>query len=593
MFFKSPCLFLLFIFSAASTWSQGFLKADGKRIVDSDGKEILLRGIGLGGWMLQEPYMLQLGGVAGTQQEIKRKITDLVGRERTDSFYTAWLSNHCRKGDIDSLAAWGFNSVRLPMHYALFTLPVAEEPIAGKNTWLDKGFTLTDSLLRWCKANKIYLILDLHAAPNGQGNDRAISDRDTSKPSLWQSEAAQQKTIALWRRLAERYKDEPWIGGYDLINEPNWGFTNAADKNGLAEQQNGPLKKLLMDLTRAIREVDKNHMLIIEGNGWGNNYNGIFPLWDSNMVVSFHKYWNYNDVASIQKFLDIREQYNIPVWCGESGENSNVWFTSAIALFENHHIGWAWWPLKKIGINNPFEIKMPEGYKSLIQYWKGQAPKPEADTAFRALMELAENTNTPRAVTHKDVVDAMFRQVYDTATIPFKQHHIQDKALVYAVDYDLGRNGFAYFDTDTANFRSATNKNTTWNKGRLYRNDGVDIDRCMDSLTNGFAITAMEKGEWLQYTVTVPAKGTYNLRLRARTDNVAMVRLLVNGKSMSKVTFSKPHGTDSSWQTAEVKNLYFQAGTNMLRVYAESGNLEFNYVQFTTPPNAARKQRIK
>src|SRR5207245_1970179 len=205
-----------------------------------------------------------------------------------------------------------------------------------------------------------------------------------------------------------------------------------------------PLKKLYQALTTAIREVDKKHLLIIEGNGWGNNYNGIFPLWDSNMAVSFHKYWNFNDPVSIQHFLAIRDQYNVPIWCGESGENSNVWFTDAIALFENNHIGWAWWPLKKIGINNPLEIKAPEGYKNLVRYWKGESSKPADTAAFNALLQLAVNARTENTIVHKDVVDAMFRQVHDTATVPFKKHVVQPNAIVFAVDYDLGRNGFAY-----------------------------------------------------------------------------------------------------------------------------------------------------
>ena len=73
--------------------------------------------------------------------------------------------------------------IRLPMHYNLYTLPVDKEPVAGENTWLDKGFAITDSLLAWCKANHMYLILDLHAAPGGQGNDINISDRDTTQTS--------------------------------------------------------------------------------------------------------------------------------------------------------------------------------------------------------------------------------------------------------------------------------------------------------------------------------------------------------------------------------------------------------------------------
>jgi len=593
MFFKTSCFVLFLFFSIETTWAQGFLKADGTRIIDKSGKEILLRGIGLGGWMLQEPYMLQLGGIAGTQQEIKTKIKELIGRERTDSFYNAWLANAVSKRDVDSLAAWGFNSIRLPMHYNLFMLPVDEEPQSGKNTWLEKGFALTDSLLQWCKANKIYLILDLHAAPNGQGNDRAISDRDTSKPSLWQSEAAQQKTIALWRKLAERYANEPWIGGYDLINEPNWGFADPADKNGLAEQGNGPLKKLYMELTRTIREVDKNHILIIEGNGWGNNYNGMFPLWDSNMVVSFHKYWNRNDTASIHRFLELREQYKVPIWCGESGENSNVWFTDAISLFESHHIGWAWWPLKKIGINNPLEIKAPDSYKSLLRYWKGEASKPAATAAFNALIQLATAAKIENTIVHKDVIDAMFRQVYDTTAIPFKQHILRPGLVVFAVDYDLGRNGFAYYDNDTADFHVATQKNSVGNRGRVYRNDGVDIKSCTDSIMNGFNVAWMEPGEWLQYTLNVPGKGKYNLEMRVKTDSAATLQLFINGKAGAVTTFSKAHAGNNGWQTVHLNDLYFQPGAHHLRIYVKSGAPELNYIWFNQTTAAQQNSKNK
>ncbi|WP_207955439.1 glycoside hydrolase family 5 protein [Segetibacter sp. 3557_3] len=337
---------LLFcLFFTEQIIAQGFLRADGKKIVN-DGGAVLLRGMGLGGWMLQEPYMLRFNGIAGNQHEIRAKIESLAGKENTATFYKAWLANHCRKPDIDSMAAWGFNSVRLPMHYNLFTLPIEQEPVPGADTWLPQGFDMVDSLLNWCKANRIYLILDLHAAPGGQGRDVAISDGDTSKPFLWQSEANRQKTIALWQRLARRYANEQWIGGYDLINETNWGFADPKDKNGCAEEGNEPLRKLSVDITAAIRAVDKNHLIVVEGNCWGNNYKGIFPLWDKNMVVSFHKYWNYNNQAAVQNFIKIRDEQNVPIWCGETGENSNVWFRDAIELFEKNDIGWAWWPLK-------------------------------------------------------------------------------------------------------------------------------------------------------------------------------------------------------------------------------------------------------
>src|SRR5690606_14492196 len=301
------CLLLLLTVAATSQ----NLKTKGQSIVNEKGDTIILRGIGLGGHMLQEGYMLKVP-FSGQQYVIKEHVTKLISKKATDEFYNRWLANHTQKADIDSLKSWGFNSVRLPMHYNLYTPAVEDEPVKGKNTWLAKGFTLTDSLLSWCKENQMYLILDMHATPGGQGNDVNISDRDPSKPSLWESRENQEKLIALWKKLAERYKNEAWIGAYDIINEPNWAFTGT-NKNGIDEQDNGPLKSLMVEITQAIRSVDTEHIIIIEGNGWGNNYNGILSPWDDNMVVSFHKYWNNNHQSDIQSYLDIREKYNVPI----------------------------------------------------------------------------------------------------------------------------------------------------------------------------------------------------------------------------------------------------------------------------------------
>lgn len=588
---RSILLALLLFMSTFNAYSQGYLKADGQKIVNSQGGEVILRGMGLGGWMLQEGYMLRTGGVAGTQHQIKAKIEELVGPERTQEFYDAWLANHMRKIDVDSMAAWGFNSIRLPMHYNLYTLPVEQEPVKGQNTWLEKGFTMTDSLLAWCKANNMYLILDLHAAPGGQGNDLNISDRDPAKPSLWESEANQQKTVALWRKLAERYKDEPWIGGYDIINEPNWGFTNTNDKNGCDEKLNAPLKKLMTDITKAIREVDKNHIIVIEGNCWGNNYSGVLPPWDDNMVLSFHKYWNYNDQASIKNILDARAKYNVPVWLGETGENSNLWFRDAIYLLENNHIDWSWWPLKKLGFNNPLETKVNPGYQQILDYWQGKGPKPAPDEAYGALMQLAENTKLENCIYHEDVIDAMFRQVHSAATKPFVPHRIISDATVKAVDYDLGRNRYAYFDKDTANYYISTGgERTSWNNGSTYRNDGVDI--AVNVKTQDYYVSSIEDGEWLQYTVQVPKKGTYNVLLKVASDtDGGKVSLLLNGKPVAQPVAVPNTGEHVNWQTMQVATVPLAQGPNVLRIRAEKGGFNLSSIQFERSGRSASKRK--
>ncbi len=572
-------LLLIILLTSINAMTQGFLRADGKRIVNEKGENILLRGMGLGGWMLQEGYMLRVSG-QGQQHKIRARITELVGETKTQEFYDAWLANHTRKIDIDSMKAWGFNSVRLPMHYNLYTLPVEQEPVAGQHTWLEKGFRKTDSLLSWCKANRMYLILDLHAAPGGQGNDLNISDRDTTQPSLWQSEANKQKTIALWKKLAQRYANEPWMGAYDIINEPNWGFEDPAnDKNGLKEKKNEPLKKLMMDITNAIREEDKKHIIIIEGNGWGNNYSGMLPPWDQNMVLSFHKYWNYNNQASIQHILDTREKYNVPLWIGETGENSNVWFTEAIQLMETNNIGWAWWPLKKLGNNNPMQIKSNAEYEKLLSYWSEKSPKPSESEAYAGVMQLAHSTKLENTIIKRDVIDAMFRQPFSNTSVPYKSNIITDETVISAADYDLGRNGKAYFDTDTADYH-VSGGSRGGNRGRVYRNDGVDI-RKDSSEQEGYYVSDTEAGEWIQYTIYVSKKSSYTVTLEVASKKAdAKLSLNVNDKMVNEALIVPIIMGTNGWQALEIKNVFFNKGKNVLRVYIDQGGLNLKSLGF-------------
>ncbi len=575
--FVSGLLLVTISLSGISSMGQGFLKAEGKKIVDDTGNEIILRGMGLGGWMLQEGYMYGLSNL-GQQYRIREKIEASVGPEKAAEFYERWLTTHTTKKDIDALASLGFNSIRLPMHYALYTRSVDKEPVAGKDTWLEKGFALTDSLLKWCSANKIYLILDLHAAPGGQGNDLAIADRDPSKPSLWESEANQNKTIALWRKLAARYATEPWIGGYDILNETNWGFQDEKDTRGTNEQQNVPLRKLSEDITKAIREVDTKHLIIIEGNGFGNNYRGMLPPWDDNMALSFHKYGNFNTVKTIQHFLDLRDQYNIPIWLGESGENANTWFREAIKLCEENSIGWAWWQHKKMNLNNPFEIKKPEGYNKLLADWSGKGPKLSQEEAWHVLEEWLNNTALEHNIFHADVADAMFRQVqYNTAT-PFKQHDLNTGALIIkAVDFDMGAQRVAYFDRDTASYHYTPGVNTAGNRGWTYRNDGVDIKRENDD----HYIFHIEDGEWLQYTVSVKNTGNYRFEFRTRSDSArGALTILNNEKKLALVNL--PASSSKQWSSTPAPAIKLTKGLNRLKIYVEKGGFEL--LDFTVSP---------
>ena len=539
--------------------------------------------MGLGGWMIQEGYMLETGAFANPQYQIRDKIKSLIGDANTQTFYNAWLKNHCTKADVDSMAAWGFNALRLPMHYNLFTLPIEEEPVPGADTWLPKGFVMVDSLLDWCEKAHIYLILDLHAAPGGQGKDASISDYNTSKPSLWESPENRRKTIALWRQLAARYANKTYMGGFDLINETNWAFTPGVNANGCGETNNLPLRELYVNITKAIREVDKNHLIFIEGNCWSGNFNDLTPAWDTNMAYSFHKYWNMTDVGTIQSQLNMRDAQNVPLWMGESGENSNQWFYETIKTLETSHIGWSWWPLKKINsVVCPLTVKKTADYQTLLNYWANGGTKPTVAFATTALLQIAENLKIKNCIYHPDYIDAMFRQQTTDQTKPFTYQTIP--GILTATDYDLGKSAIAY--SDKIVMKDGTNNNKGGNNGLAYRNDGVDIDVCTDTDTKskGYNIAWIEANEWVQYTVDVKQSAAYNLSVRyASGGSGGTFHIEKDGVNISGQVKVTGTGGWQTWKSIIVPNVILYQGVQKLKIVFETSGYNLNFLEFKDP----------
>ncbi len=560
----------LFVSLIITANAQHFLSTSGKFIVNENQDTVLLRAMGLGGWMVQEGYMLQTASFANPQHEIRATIEALIGETDTDLFYEAWLANHVRKADIDALKSWGFNAVRLPMHYNLYTLPIEEEPVAGQNTWLTKGFELTDSLISWCKANEMYVVLDLHAAPGGQGYDAAISDYDATKPSLWESEENRDKMVALWKNLAERYADEQWVAGYDLLNEPNWDLPG-----GLA------LKNLYKEVTDSIRTVDTQHIIFIEGNWFANDFTGLTPPWDDNLVYSPHKYWSLNDEATMQWVIDIRNTYNVPLFLGESGENSNVWFRDAIRLLEDLKIGWAWWPMKKIeSIAGPLSIVKTPEYQTLLDYWNGNGPMPSAAFGTATLMDIAEGLKIENCVFQKEVIDAMFRQVYSKETIPYNTHNVP--GLIHAPDYDMGIIGEAYYDVESANYQVSTGEFTTWNNGWRYRNDGVDIESCEDLVnTNGYNVGWLDTDEWMKYSVNVSADAVYEIHVRvASGGSGGRLHFEAGNAHITSTSFAPPTGGWQTWETLIIPNVILSTNDKKLKLHIDQAGFNLNSFEF-------------
>lgn len=569
--FIKTLLILILLVSSGVSFSQGFLKVNGTAISNDEESNYILRGMGLGGWLVQEGYMLQTSAFANAEHEIQGKIIDLVGFEKAEELHQTYMQNYVQEIDIRKMAEWGFNSIRLPMHYnKLMT-------IIPQQSFLEPGFAQIDSLLAWCKKYEIYLILDLHAAPGGQ-SDEPISDYNSSFPSLWESETNKNATIALWKEIASRYKDEEWIGGYDLINEPKWELG----------PNNADLRKLYIDITNAIRTVDTNHIVYIEGNWFATTFDGLTPPWDEKMVYSFHKYWNQTDLGTINYLLSLRRDSNRPLWLGETGENSNAWFQENVELMESNNIGWAWWPHKKIDeIDGPLSSPRMENYNTLLEYWNGNGGKPSQTFAYNALQQQFDMLKFENCIFQPGINDALFRQQFSSETIPFKEHKIPGR--IYGVDYDIGRRLFAYND---AEYKRISN-NTNGNNGYSYRNDGVDIERCSDSQTNGYNIGWTETGDWTKYTVTVQESGIYQVDLRiAGAESGGKIQIVINNAAVGGLVDIPVTGGWQNWKTISAGNIELPAGTNEMTIKFFFGGFNFNFVQFTQITTGVEEEEL-
>ena len=573
MRFSFFVLGFLSLFLSISVEAQ-YLKRSGKNIVNENGEVVILRGMGLGNWMLQEPYMMNYVGGAVSQGDFKNKLENLIGSEKTNDFFNKWHDNFIAKADIDSLSNWGFNSVRLAMHYNLFTLPIEDEPVQGENTWLPKGFELVDNLLSWCQDNEMYLILDLHAAPGGQGRDPNISDRDPSKPSLWESELNKSKTVALWSKLANRYKDTPWMGGYDLINETHWDFNDISD-----------LRDLFIRITNAIREHDDKRILFVEGNGYANDFTGLTPPWDPNMAYSFHKYKTFNSHFTLEFVLNIQKEYNYPLWMGESGENSNAWATDAVKLFEELGIGWSWWTYKKLNsITNPVSFKSNSKYDALISYMKGESSsKPAIDDIYAGLLELAESTKSENVNFQKDYIDALLRQPYTNSTIPYSSNIVP--GTIYASDFDLGNNLNAYYDTNSYDFEYSTGTYQASNSF-TYRNDGADVNSTTYTGANGYCIEYIEKGEWAGYTIDVEEDGLYDIDIfYSSTSNSGKISFEINGfPTRSNISLGNS-GSYESFIEKRLEKVKLSKGENRFKFISENSGFDLSHFVFSLSSN--------
>jgi aryl-phospho-beta-D-glucosidase BglC (GH1 family) len=366
-----------------------FVTTRGNLIISPDGKPLLLKGINLGNWLLPEGYMFKFKQT-NSPRLIQTAINELIGEDEARRFWKTYHDNYITRDDISFIKRSGFNSVRVPFSYRLFvsdtTVPGLEGP----------GYELLDRVVDWCRREGLYVILDMHAAPGGQTGDNI--DDGWAYPFLFESSESQDLTASLWRKIANRYRNDPIVIGYDLLNEPIAPYFDTAALNQ-------KLEPVYRKIVSAIREVDKNHVVFLGGAQWDSNFKIFGPPFDHKLVYTFHKYWVPVKVDAIQPYLDFRTKYNVPIWMGESGENTDEWIDSFRKLLESNDIGWCFWPYKKLDATSCIvSIKRPEDWDAIIAFADGprttfeevrkhRPPKEKVDKALSDYLERIKFAN--------------------------------------------------------------------------------------------------------------------------------------------------------------------------------------------------------
>lgn len=375
-----------------------YIKTDGKRILYR-GEEILLRGFGLGGWFLPEGYMWKFYRECDRPRRIEKLILSLCGEQYAAYFWKEYLNRYITEQDIAVIAGEGFNSVRLPLNAR--HLCTWEK---GYFEFIPETVAKIDELLQWCKQRNVFVILDMHGAPGGQTGQN-IDDSEADQPCLFTDSKYEKQLRVLWQELARKYCREEMIAGYDLLNEP---------LPKMFAQYQDQVLPLYRKLIQDIRQVDPNHMLILEGVHWATDFSIFDELvqqepMDDNLMLQFHKYWNNPDQDSLTYFENYAEQLQVPLFMGEGGENNLEWYTMLFPLLERQNISWSFWSYKKMeNKNSPISFLMPQGWERILEYLK-EGSALERDEAIKIFDEFLSGLSA--ATMNREVFCALKRQV--------------------------------------------------------------------------------------------------------------------------------------------------------------------------------------
>ena len=380
-----------------------FVHVKGPNLIKPNGEKLFIQGTNLGNWLNPEGYMFGLQKTNSAWM-IDLMIKEMVGPDAAADFWQAFRQNYITQADIQYIAQQGANTIRLPFNYKLFT----DEDYMGE-TGKKEVFALMDRLVEWCRAEGLYLILDMHDCPGGQTGDNI--DDGHGYPWLFESERSQQLFCHIWQQIARHYRNEPVILGYELMNEPIAHFFENKDS------LNQLLEPLYKRAVKAIRQVDKNHIILLGGARWNSDF-FMFTDWtfDSNIMYTCHRYGGPATAEAIKDYIDFRDKTGLPMYMGEIGHNTNEWQAAFVQVMKDANIGYTFWPYKKIDSSCMMGIQRPAEWDSIVvkysetdrsTYKDFREKRPSQQKAWQLMKEFLRNCRYANCKPQTDYIQSM------------------------------------------------------------------------------------------------------------------------------------------------------------------------------------------
>jgi Cellulase (glycosyl hydrolase family 5) len=363
---------------------DSILRVSGTDIVDGHGQQVILKGAGLGGHLNMENFVT---GFSGHEFEHRKAMLSVLGPQKYEFFFDRFLDYFFTDSDAKFFASLGLNCIRIPFNYRHF------EDDLNPGVYKQSGFDLLDRIVSHCTNNNLYVILDLHTAPGGQNQDWH-SDTGLNRALFWEFKEFQDRMINLWTAIARHYCGNPFVAGYNPLNEP-------------ADPDHFNLVAFYCRVEKAIRAVDPDHILFIDGNTYAMDFSQFPNTPLPNAVYACHDYsfmgFPIGDAylgteaqkrklrASFERKVTFMRERGIPIWNGEFGpvyasaadapgaspadKEASAALTNSqrfallkeqLAIYAETGVSWSIWLYKDIGYQGMTHISPTSPYMQLI-----------------------------------------------------------------------------------------------------------------------------------------------------------------------------------------------------------------------------------